>query len=166
MEAVEDMQSLRASLADHLKVGLPHVRADENDLGDHFFTHGGEESLEGFDRSFLAHPEQTGDAEVDLIDQGKVLVAFGVLDFIDADGVNLAQRAVLQAPGDNVFDGIKNLFPGSAKRLGRFFPGKAARPAGQEEHVDFGQGVFAVAPGDFLHHHGAAATTVDAAHGI
>ena len=50
---------------------------------------------EGFGGSFLSHPEQTGDAEVDLIDQGKVLVAFGVLDFIDADGVNLAQRAVL-----------------------------------------------------------------------
>ena len=75
----------------------------------------------GFDGSFLANPEQTGDAEVDLIDQGEVLVAFGVLDFIGADGVNLAQRAVLQAPGDNVFDGIKNLFPGSAKRRGVSF---------------------------------------------
>ncbi len=53
-------------------------------------------SLEGFDGSFLAHPEQTRDADIDLIDRGQVFVAFGVLDFIDADGVDLAQRPALQ----------------------------------------------------------------------
>jgi hypothetical protein len=47
---------------------LPHVRADEGDLGDDFLAHGGEESLEGFDGPFSPDPEQTGDADVDLID--------------------------------------------------------------------------------------------------
>jgi hypothetical protein len=29
-------------------------------------------------------------------------VTFGVLDFVDSDGVTLAEHAVLQAPGDHV----------------------------------------------------------------
>ncbi len=101
-----------------------------DDLGNDFLAHGGEESLKGLDGPFLAHPEQAGDAEIDLIDQRQVLVAFGVLDFIDADGVDLAERPVLQTPGDDMFDGVKDLVPGSAERLGGFFPGKAARPTG------------------------------------
>jgi hypothetical protein len=52
-----------------------------------FLAHGAEESLEGFDGSFSAYPEQAGDADVDLVDQGQVLVAFGVLDFIDANAL-------------------------------------------------------------------------------
>ena len=153
-------------LADELQIGLPHVGADEHDLGDDLLAHGGEESLEGFDGSFLAHPEQTGDAEIDLIDQRQVLVAFGVLDFIDADGVDLAERAVLQSPGDDMLDRIENLVPGSAKRFGGFFPRKPARPTGQEEHIGFGQGAFAVAPGNFFDDHGAAAAAIDAPHGV
>ena len=132
MEAVEDMQGRGTFLTDDLEIGLPHVRADKHDLGNDFFTHGGEEALEGLNGSFFAYPEQTGDAEIDLIDQRQVFVAFGVLDFIDADSVDLAERAVFEAPGDDMLDGVENLVPRSAKGLGGFFPGKAARPAGQE----------------------------------
>jgi hypothetical protein len=88
------------------------------------------------------------------------------LDFIDADGVDLGQRPVFQTPGDDVFDGIKNLFPGSTKRFGGFFPRKAASPTGQEEHVRLGQGAFAVASGNFFDDDGAAAPGIDAAHGV
>ena len=129
-------------------------------------AHGGEESLEGFDGSFLADPEQAGDAEIDLVDQRQVLVAFGVLDFIDSDGVDLAERAMLQPQGDDMLDGVEDLVPGSAKCLGRFLPGQSARPAGQEEHVGFGQRAFAVAPGDFLDDDSAAAAAIDAPHGV
>jgi hypothetical protein len=45
----------------------------------------------------FADPKQTGDAEIDLIDQCQILVAFGVLDFIDADGVDLAERTAVAA---------------------------------------------------------------------
>lgn len=65
-----------------------------------------------------------------------------------------------------MFDRVENLFPRSAKRLGGFFPGKPARPAGQEQHIGFGQGPFAVAPGDFLDEDGAATATIDAPHGV
>jgi hypothetical protein len=77
-----------------------------------------------------ANPEQTGDADIDLIDQRQILVALGVLNFIDADGVDLAEHAVLQPPGDDMFDRIEHLVPGSPKALCRFFPRKAARPTG------------------------------------
>src|SRR5215831_2280228 len=82
------------SASEHLsrmtfRYGSHHVRADEYDLGDDFFPDGSEESLKGFDGSFLAHPGQAGDAEVDLINQCQILVPFEVLDFIDADSVDL-----------------------------------------------------------------------------
>ena len=125
-------------LADDLQIGLPHVGADEYDFGNYFLAHGGEESLEGFEGSLLTHPEQAGDADIDLVDQRQVLVAFGVLDFVHSDGVDLAQNPVFQAPGDDVLDRVENLLPGSTKRLGSFFPGQAARPAGQEQHVGSG----------------------------
>src|SRR5262245_26698656 len=74
-------------LLDDLQIRLPHVRADEGDLGDDFLAHGSEESLDGVDGSFSPDPEQAGDSDVDLIDQRQILVALGVLDFIHADGV-------------------------------------------------------------------------------
>jgi len=38
-------------------------------------------------------------------------VAFGVLDFIDADRIDLTQGPVLQPEGDDVFHRVENLFP-------------------------------------------------------
>ena len=97
--------------ADDLQIRLPHVGADEDDLGNDLLAHSGEESLEGFDGSFLADPEQAGDAEIDLVNQRQILVAFGVLDFVHADGVDLAEKPVFQPAGDDVLDGVEDLFP-------------------------------------------------------
>ena len=83
------MQGFEVLFADDLEIGLPHFRADGADGGNDLLAHGGEGSLEGFDGSCFAHPEQSGDAPIDLVDQGEVLVALGVLDFIDADDVDL-----------------------------------------------------------------------------
>jgi len=66
----------------------------------------------------------------DLIDQGQILVAFGVLDFVDADGIDGAEGAVLQSIGDDILDGIEDFIPGSTEGLGGFFPGKPAGPTG------------------------------------
>jgi hypothetical protein len=84
------------------------------------------------DSMVLSRPTQTqtGGADVDLVDQGQVLVAFGVLDFIDANGIDLTERAMLQSPGDDVFHRVEHLVPASAKALCGFFPRKAARPTG------------------------------------
>src|SRR5262249_28589817 len=126
MEAIGNMQGLRTVLSGELPIRYRHVRANEGDLGNDLLAHGGEEALEGFDGPLLAHPEQAGDADIDLVDQGQVLVAFGVLNLIYADGVDLSESTVHQTPGDHMFDGVKDLFPGSAERLGPFFPRKPA----------------------------------------
>ena len=39
---------------------------------------------------FRDHPKQARDVEIDLINQSQVLVAFGILDLIDADRIDLA----------------------------------------------------------------------------
>ena len=68
---------LGAFFADHLQVRLPHVGTDKDGIGCDFFADGGEESLKGFDGSFLAHPEQASDAQIDLVNQRQVLMTFG-----------------------------------------------------------------------------------------
>ena len=78
--------------------------------------------MKGLDRSLFANPKQTGDADIDLIDQCQILVPLGVLDFVDADGVDLTEHPMLQTPADHVFDRIEDLVPGGPKRFGRFFP--------------------------------------------
>ena len=93
-------------------------------------------------------------------------MAFGVLDFIDTDGIDGTERAVLQSIGDDILNGIEDLIPGSTEGLSGFFPGKPARPTGQKQHVSIGQLVFAMAPGNFLDDHGLAAGASDAPHRV
>ena len=51
------------------------------------------------------------------------------------------------------------------KCFGRFLPRKTARPAGQKQHISIGQGVLAIAPGDFLDDD-CLTTAIDATRGI
>jgi hypothetical protein len=48
-------------------------------------------------------------------------VPFGVLNFIDADSVDLAEHSVFQTPGDDMVARVEDLVPGSAKGLRRLF---------------------------------------------
>src|ERR1019366_4815971 len=165
VDAVEDMQRLGTFLTDHLQVGLPHIRADELDLRSELLSDDGEETLEGFDGAFLADPEQAGGPLVDLVDQGQVLVAFGVLDFVYTDGADRLQGAMLQAPADHILDGIAHFIPRSVERFGGFLPGELPRPAGQKQHIGSGQLVLAIAPGNLLDDH-AAVAALDAPHAV
>ena len=165
METIEDVKCLRALLADHVQVGSPHIRANELDLSREFFPDQSEEALEGLDGSFAADPEQTREILIDLVNQGQVFVAFGVLHLIHTDGADRSQRAMVQAPGDDVLDSVANLFPGGAKRLGCFLPGELACPAGQKQHIGSGQPMLTIAPGNLLDHH-ATIPAVDASHAV
>ena len=111
METIEDMERLGALFADDLQIGFPHIGTDEDDLGGQFVADGGEESLKGFDGSFFSHPKQARNVEIDLVNQRQVLVAFGVLDLVDSDGVDLAESAMRQSKGDDMLDSVENLFP-------------------------------------------------------
>ena len=93
-------------------------------------------------------------------------MAFGVLDFIDSDGIDLPQGPMPQTPGDGVVDRVEDLIPGSMKRLGGLLPRKPARPAGQKQHVGGGQVTLAIAPRNFLDDDGTASTAIDAPHGV
>jgi hypothetical protein len=93
-------------------------------------------------------------------------VAFGVLDFIHANGPDRSQRAMLQTPADHILDGEAHLIPGSVERLGGFLPGELARPARQKQHVGLGQLVLAIAPRNFLDHHRATVAALDAPHTV
>ena len=90
---------------------------------------------------------------------------FGVLDFIDADGVDLAERPVLETLGDNMFDRVENL----VRRCERPPPSLSmtvAAPNGLRRAWRLCQCALAVAPGNFLDSHNATAATVDAPHGV
>ena len=56
VETVQDAQRLGAVVADHIQVGLPHIRAHELDLRRQFFSHEGEKLLERFLGTFPADP--------------------------------------------------------------------------------------------------------------
>ena len=85
-----DMQGLGAFLANDLQIRLPHIGADEDDLRRQFVADDGGKCPKGFGCSFAAHPKQVRDVEIDLLNQSQVLVAFGILDLIDADRIDLA----------------------------------------------------------------------------
>ena len=121
-EAIEDIESLGALLADDLQIGLPHIGTDEDDLRGHFVADDGEESLKGFDRSFFSDPKQARNVEVDLLNRRQAYVAFGVLDLVDSDGVDLVESTMPQPKGDDMLDCVEDLVPGCAKGLRRLFP--------------------------------------------
>ena len=93
-------------------------------------------------------------------------MTFGVLDFIDSNGVDETECPMLQTISDDVFDGVADLIPGSPKGFGGFLPGKLARPASQKQHISFGQLMFAIAPGNLLDQDATATTAVDPPHAV
>ena len=111
---------------------LPHVRANELDLRPYLRAHHRKEFLEGLYRPFLAHPQQSRTAQVDLIHQGQIFVPFASLNLIHANGANRSQDAMLQPPSDQILHRVVDLIPGSAKLLGGFLPGEFARPMPQK----------------------------------
>src|ERR1039458_8381861 len=163
METIEDVERLGAVLLDEAQIGLPHIRADEFDFGSQFFAEESKELLEGFSRALLANPEEASKAGIDLVDQGEVFMSFGILDFIDADGSDGGQGAMLQPPVDDALDGVADLIPSGMERLRSFLPGQLACPASQHQAICLGELMLAIAPGHMLDHHTALAAA-DAAH--
>jgi hypothetical protein len=93
------------------KIGLPHVGTDEDNLRGHFVADRGEEPLKRFDRSFFPDPKQTRNVEVDLINQRQVLVAFGVLDLVDSNRVDLPRVRCASPKVTTCSTGVEYLFP-------------------------------------------------------
>src|SRR5208283_4751217 len=165
MEAIEDVDGLAAPLADHLQIGLPHVRAHKLDLSGQLFADQGEELLEALHRPLPTDPEQAGALLLDLVDQRQVFVTLGILDLIDADRLDRAQLPVLEPPLHDILDRLADFVPGAAKRRGGFLPGELPRPVRQEQHVGLGQLVFADTPRDRFDAH-PATPAIDPSHAV
>src|SRR2546428_812563 len=110
VEAVQNVERLRTFLPDNLQIGFPHIRTDEFNFGGNLQADHLKELLKRFHRPFLADPQQTGEI-IDLIDQREVLVPACVLNFIHAHHEDRSDFPVLQAPFDNIFDGLIDLVP-------------------------------------------------------
>src|SRR6516162_629301 len=80
-----------------------------------------EELLEALDGAVFADPQEPGAALLDLIDEGEV-VAFGILDLVDADRLDRLEMTVFEPPRHHIFHRLADLVPAGAKRHGGFLP--------------------------------------------
>ena len=81
-----------------------------------FLSEENKKSVKSLDGKFLTDPKKASGLRVDLIDQHEVRISFGILNFIDANGANVCQSAMLQAPVDDFEDCIADLIPSGVER--------------------------------------------------
>ena len=87
MKTIEDVERLRAFLADDFQIGLLQIGTHEHYLGSQFIADDSEETPND-SMVFFAHPEQTSNVEINLVNQRQILVPFGVLNLVDSDRVD------------------------------------------------------------------------------
>src|SRR5690606_29839424 len=119
------MQRLAGHSRDDCQIGLPHVAANEAQSRHHLRA----ESIEPLAQCRLgaspAHPKEAAAIRIDLVNDGEEVggaLAFSPVDLVDANGVDVAQLAVLQAPFHEPFDGPINRLPTGVKDSGGFAP--------------------------------------------
>lgn len=79
-----------------------HMSQQTNSIvSGNFLSEEDRKSVKGLDGKFLTDPKEASGLRVDLIGQHEVRIAFGILNFIGANGANVCQRAMLQAPVDD-----------------------------------------------------------------
>ena len=165
VEAVEHVEGSGRLACDHLQVRLPHVAADEPQLGAALAAKRPEELEQRPGLAVLSHPQQPAHALIDLVDDREELVAPTPQDFIDADRPDPLEIAVLQTPADGHLDRSEHALPRRLERLRYLGPAHPFRPAGEEPGVRGRRLVLAAAPGHRLDYH-AARGAVDPAHGV
>ena len=102
---------------------------------------------------------------VDLIDQRQVALPAAARELVDADGLDVGEVAVREAPVDGHAHGPMDGVPGGGERGGDLLPGQALGPPGEEPGVGVGQSMLAGGPRESLDPH-AAARAGHAAHGV
>ena len=165
MEAVEHLHCLRGALCDHLQVGLPHVRAHEVQGCAACGAEPVEEALQGCGLAFASDPQQALAVAIDLIDQRQVALPAAARELVDADGFDVGEVAVGEAPVDGPAHGPMDGVPGGGERGGHLLPRQALGPPGEAPGVGIGQSVLAGGPREGLDPH-AAARAGHAAHGV
>lgn len=123
-----------------------------------------EELLEALDGAVLAYPQQADAALFDLVDEGEVFMPLGVLDLIDPNGPDRAERAVSEPPRHHIFHRLADLVPSCVERHGGFPPRQQARPMGEKQHIGDGQLVLADRPRHLFDMRTAAGFAIDPPH--
>src|SRR5580658_10259310 len=122
VKAVQDVNGRRAARAYDAEEGLPHVAGDEHDgLGALWAEHV-EEGVKACRGARLGDVEQTPVAVVELVDEGEVLVPLFPGQFVDADGGDAVEAAMLQAPLHSVLDAAEDGVPAGTKAACRLAP--------------------------------------------
>ena len=115
--------------------------------------------------AFAADPQQALAVTVDLIDQRQVALPAAAGELVDADGLDVREVAVREAPVDRHAHGPIDGVPGRGERRGDLLPRQTLGPPGEEPGVGVGQSVLAGGPRQRLDPY-AAARAVDAAHRV
>ena len=156
VEAVEHLHGLAGALGNHRQVGLPHVRAHEVQRRAACGAEPVEEALQRLGLAFAADQQQTLAVAVDLIDQRQVALPAAARELVDADGLDVREVAVREAPVDGHAHGPIDGVPGRGERRGDLLPRQALGPSGEKPGVGVGQSVLAGGPRDGLDPHSAA----------
>ena len=96
--------------------------------------------------TFASDPQQTLAVAVDLIDQRQVALPAATRELVDADGLDVREVAVREAPVDRHAHGPIDGVPGRGERRGDLLPRQALGPPGEEPGVGVGQSVLAGGP--------------------
>ena len=156
---------MRTLFANDGQISFPHIRADKLDLRRQLRSDHDKELPECFHGSFLADPQKTDSAGIDLVHQRQILLPFGVLNLVHSNGADRSQHPMFQPKGDQIGNRIVDLVPGGAKRFGGFLPRQFASPMPKKMHVNLGRRVLPHAPRDFFDYD-TALLAVDAPHAI
>ena len=181
VKAVENVYRSGQPLADHGEVGFPDIRADDGNLAEEarrllltgrfllaqvLLLQLGKAVVQGLLRPLFAHPQQAAAVGVDLVQQGQIMMARAILDFIHAEGRDLVEAAMSEPIVHDVLDGVVDLVPSGAEGARHLEPRQLFGPLGQEAAVDVGQVVLARAPGHLLDDYPAAGGAGNPAHAI
>ena len=132
VEPVENVQGLRSFLRNDFHIRMPHVAANEPELGGTFFSEHAEEPEKGLDLSFRPTPEKPPEPGIELIDHSEVLVPFEYGDLVDSNLGHALEGAVCHTIVDNHFDGPENASPSLFRRQSRPRSRTGAGPIGPE----------------------------------
>ena len=129
--AIQDVQRVGCVLGDDIKIGPPHVRADELDERTTFLAEPDEELTQALLLSILDDKQQPLHTLVDLIHQREELALLPV-DFIHADSRNTGEIHAFASPDHRHLDGAKYALPAGLEAPGYHLPAQQFGPTGQE----------------------------------
>jgi hypothetical protein len=124
-----------------------------------------EKTFEGFSFSIFDNGNESLGLILDLVNESHVVVALGVCDLVNANGLDALKIPMFETIVDNPFDRVADIIPRGIEAGSGFFPAEASRPCGEKMTKDITARKLAVGPRDFFSFD-AASGTLDSTHGV